>query len=322
MLIPWKTLLFQWASSTARALSQVLAGPCAGRTWGLQLLAPSLTCLTTWAELRTVQIWRRSGYLWELESSGCDPACLESLCVQGFPPVLNTCLQTRPNSLFQTELCQELLTSRARLWSCYHHALISLWECLPGLKPLAWASLAEETWEVATDPFGEQQTKAQHPAQDLTPAPGTQAQSRSCPCSPASCDTSGNLLESPTTSLRLSGTSMREGNKKQALRKTQNAVWSTWNAPNSLTRAWSKLRKCMNKRIKQVSTQQTSWHVGVYWESLSTAREEKANSNQGIISLTFWSRSLRQCIIQTTPNYHLPECPSKKKGPQVCKAAV
>lgn len=71
-----------------------------------------------------------------------------------------------------------------------------------------------------------------------------------------------------------------------------------------------------------MSTQQTSWHVGVYWESLSTARGEKANSKQGIISLTFWSRAFRQCIIQTTPNYHLPQCPSKKKGPQVYKAAV
>lgn len=160
-----------------------------------------------------------------------------------------------PNSLFQTELCQELLTCHARLWSCYHHALISLWECLPGLKLLAWASLDEETWEVATDPFGEQQTiassQAQHPAQDLTPAPVTQAQSRSCPCSLVSCDTPGNLLESPTTSLRLPGTTMRDGNKQQALRKKQNAVWSTWNAPDSLTRTWSKLRKCMNKWIKQ-----------------------------------------------------------------------
>jgi len=108
-----------------------------------------------------------------------------------------------PNSLFQLQLRQELMTSRAGLRSCYGHAPILLREGLLGLKLLAGFNLAEETWEVATDPFGEQQTIAsrpgttQHPTQDPIPAPGTQAWIKPCPCSPVSWGTSGHLLESP-----------------------------------------------------------------------------------------------------------------------------
>lgn len=44
------------------SLSQVPAGLHAGKTWVRQLVAPSLTCLTTWSELKTTQIQRRPGY--------------------------------------------------------------------------------------------------------------------------------------------------------------------------------------------------------------------------------------------------------------------
>lgn len=63
--------------------------PGPGRTWVLQLLVPSLTCFPTWAELRTMQIWRRSGYFWDLKSSGCGPGMSGiTLC-----PVLSSCVK-------------------------------------------------------------------------------------------------------------------------------------------------------------------------------------------------------------------------------------
>lgn len=111
----------------------------------------------TWMFLRVEKFWMWPKHVWVYSASS------------GFLLHKTTCLQTMPNSLFQIQLCQELMTSRSELRSCYDRALILLWEGLPGLKPLAWASLAEVTWEVATDPFGEQQTiascpgTAQHP---------------------------------------------------------------------------------------------------------------------------------------------------------------
>lgn len=147
----WKPIYPKPAFSTARPLGHIPARLRAGKTLGdaaacsIPYLLHCLITVKDNANLEKTWIFLRVGKFWMCPKHIPGPG--------GFllPPdsaklPLPDPAMPRVNDLLD---CIEEL-----LWSCPDF----LWEALPGLKPPAWANLAEVTWEVATDPFGEQQT--------------------------------------------------------------------------------------------------------------------------------------------------------------------